>query len=925
MSNSDFDNWEPVDDSEDTYARDGRSPSVSSATAMPTENGAADHFKVSRSPIRSLQNSSRNSITSVDNTGLKSSPADPQLTALDPIAGVNSPSSKNGSALNSVTQIIGSSKETKDPKELPIPEVEEDVANSSFFNNMLTSFNFKGSTSTPAKPLTHSRTSSESGTQTLPNIISHRKATPTRKSRRSISNESNVPTSPLREMEKPNELVTEFNRKLYVDERFSGTVYHYAIEDRNSELHRIFKSVPDSDRLLDDFSCALSREFLFQGRIYITEANICFNSNLLGWVTHIVISMMDIILMEKTSTAGLFPNGISIETRLGKHQFVSFISRDTTFEFIKTVWQKYKERSLSDGFVVDGVTRPSSAQGNLRRSYSELLATTLDRPPSHEPPSRSSIISENDAIIEDAILSVDDIIPTIVMNKDNQRGSVKGLNDYDDNDDVDDDDDYDDDDDDEEEEEGKDAISRDARAERNAEERAALLLEKTCSSSAATSVSSLKNGLLSSQKGFTFKIDSGFEYDGPTTSSETQFDYEPEKNNETILADKDFDAPPGVIFQLIFSDSKPDFLVEFLTGQSSSNISTIGAFEGTNEDGKRFRDYTYSKALNFSVGPKSTKCEVSETLLSLNYNERISLVNATKTPDVPSGNSFVVKTRYMLRWASETTSNLKVSFWIEWTGGSWIKSMIEKSCRAGQIQATDALVALLDKYVQNFVTSASAAGPAAGEKRTLRKRQSPSKRSIDSAKDQEKPAVVVSEEPVVTRATTTVQRTQPFWLSFTNVLMFVNIILFLALMWRQERILSLVRQSGKVQTAESEAAVSQMLSHFKTLFDADADEVLPGGSGETHNAQRYTLRSWIDKHSGNEEALNLNLQKKKQYQRYMRYIVDQLLDGEISISETEDFLGRLNKLVNLVNDTKKNSGSVDACELQNALNYLINA
>lgn len=96
-------------------------------------------------------------------------------------------------------------------------------------------------------------------------------------------------------MEKPDVLILqEYNKKLYVEERFAKTNYHFATEERNADLHKIFKSIPLDDRLLDDFSCALSREFLFQGRVYITESNICFNSNLLGWVTHLVISMKDI-------------------------------------------------------------------------------------------------------------------------------------------------------------------------------------------------------------------------------------------------------------------------------------------------------------------------------------------------------------------------------------------------------------------------------------------------------------------------------------------------------------------------------------------------------------------------------------------------------------------------------------------------------
>ena len=65
---------------------------------------------------------------------------------------------------------------------------------------------------------------------------------------------------------------------------------------RNRDFHALFKSVEESDYLIEgigcsieyanlDYSCALSKEILVQGRMYVSEHYICFNSNIFGWVT----------------------------------------------------------------------------------------------------------------------------------------------------------------------------------------------------------------------------------------------------------------------------------------------------------------------------------------------------------------------------------------------------------------------------------------------------------------------------------------------------------------------------------------------------------------------------------------------------------------------------------------------------------------
>ena len=87
----------------------------------------------------------------------------------------------------------------------------------------------------------------------------------------------------------------------------------------------------------------------------------------------------------------------------------------------------------------------------------------------------------------------------------------------------------------------------------------------------------------------------------------------------------------------------------------------------------RTRNYSYIKPLNSSIGPKSTKCVVTETLDSFDLEKAVSVTQSTQTPDVPSGNLFATKTHFCLMWAPGNATRLVINFTIEWTGKSWLK------------------------------------------------------------------------------------------------------------------------------------------------------------------------------------------------------------------------------------------------------------
>jgi len=116
------------------------------------------------------------------------------------------------------------------------------------------------------------------------------------------------------------------------------TGFAVASKKRNRDFHNLFKSVPEDDYLIEDYGCALQKEILLQGRLYVSEGHICFHSNILGWVTTLVISFDEVMSVEKKSTALLFPNAIVIQTLHARHIFASFISRDSTYDLIVGLW-----------------------------------------------------------------------------------------------------------------------------------------------------------------------------------------------------------------------------------------------------------------------------------------------------------------------------------------------------------------------------------------------------------------------------------------------------------------------------------------------------------------------------------------------------------------------------------------------------------
>jgi hypothetical protein len=223
---------------------------------------------------------------------------------------------------------------------------------------------------------------------------------------------------------------------------------------------------------------------------------------------------------------------------------------------------------------------------------------------------------------------------------------------------------------------------------------------------------------LLNQSIYKLKPESKYKYDGPLAHPPTKSKYQPEANNETVLATENLKCPPGVLFEIIFG-SNNDLILDLLKSQDGKDFSQFSEY-GENEDGLMERSYTYEKGLNYGVGPKSTTCNVKETIEERDYDNFINVVNTTQTPNVPSGGAFRVKTRYIITWDEQNSASLVVSFWVDWIGTSWMKGVIERSCKSGQAEATKVLVKLIkDAVDENLVESSVEVEVTTAEPETL--------------------------------------------------------------------------------------------------------------------------------------------------------------------------------------------------------------
>lgn len=110
-------------------------------------------------------------------------------------------------------------------------------------------------------------------------------------------------------------------------------------KSRSDDFKRIFKDIPADERLVVDYSCAIQRDILVHGRLYVSQNYLCFYANIFRWETQVTLRWKDVTSLTKEKTALVIPNAILVHTTTDRHFLTSFAARDKAYLMLFRVWQ----------------------------------------------------------------------------------------------------------------------------------------------------------------------------------------------------------------------------------------------------------------------------------------------------------------------------------------------------------------------------------------------------------------------------------------------------------------------------------------------------------------------------------------------------------------------------------------------------------
>ncbi|KAK5064964.1 hypothetical protein LTR84_000799 [Exophiala bonariae] len=419
------------------------------------------------------------------------------------------------------------------------------------------------------------------------------------------------------------------------------TGFTCAPKQRNRNFHQQFRSVPEDDYLIEDYSCALQKEILLAGRIYISEGHICFFSNILGWVTTVVISFEEVVSIERESTAMVFPNAIAVQTLHARHTFRSLLYREQTFELLIGIWR---------------VSHPASFQKSMNGK--QLASGEVEVAEGTNVENGVIVQNSEGSTTEDSNSSGDeDSAPSFVESSASNAASE------------------------------------------GAETKVVSRKPSGMNAPAVAQVASIAAGTsndvppsLAAQAGMPDVA--GNDFPGPATHAPTECT-DAATHYDKIIKDEVLPAPLGKIYSLLYGPESGVFVRKYLADDCKcTDLVLEDDKKGLNNEIKS-RQYSYIKPLGGSIGPRQTKCITTENLDFWDLEKAVTVTCTTQTPDVPSGNAFSVKTRYCLSWAPGNATRLQMNCTIEWTAKSWLKGPIEKGANDGQQQYGDGLIKVL--------------------------------------------------------------------------------------------------------------------------------------------------------------------------------------------------------------------------------------
>ncbi|XP_020908813.1 protein Aster-B isoform X2 [Exaiptasia diaphana] len=461
-------------------------------------------------------------------------------------------------------------------------------------------------------------------------------------------------------------------------------------KSRSGDFRRLFKDLPDSEQLIVDYSCALQRDILVHGRLYISQNWLCFYANIFGWETFVTINCSDISSIRKEKTALVIPNAVQINTESEKYFFASFVSRDTAFTVLFRIWQnalldqpltpselihmvgKYVESSKEDSDSDKDSQTHSNEDSDMSDAEEdnteedndfEFVSNDLQSDSKHNivaPSAFKPVNGEQLHVNAAPELSVTPPSPTQVkLNEDKGKSS------------------------------SSEKISRSTPK----------LKKRKHSPSTASRSPDIKSLLLGVKKDKD-KVSDGedvknlakesSEMEEEGTVSEFADDRESQQEPHSCLCEKHLaldmlneEYPVSVdrMYEMLFTES--DFYKKV---QKQRKTRDLVFHPWSKTENGQLRTITYTVALNYSIGPKSSPTTEIQHCEKGSIPGRLYMVQTeVNNEGIPYGDSFCVVNKFCMTKCSDTICRLRVTSEIKYKKSVWgfVRNMVDKNASDG--------------------------------------------------------------------------------------------------------------------------------------------------------------------------------------------------------------------------------------------------
>ncbi|KAM5281276.1 protein Aster-C [Ctenodactylus gundi] len=415
----------------------------------------------------------------------------------------------------------------------------------------------------------------------------------------------------------------------------SSTSYKY----RNEEHKRLFTHIPDTEKLVADYACALQKEILLQGRLYISENWLCFYSSIFRWETIISISLKNITFVTKEKTARLIPNAIQVVTESEKFFFTSFGTRDKSYLNIFRLWQNVLlDKSLTRQEFWHLLQQNYGSDLDLSAEEMNSSPLSIDNNVPPRSPGRSTMDDSGgreEKLAKSVSFSRESISRISEIESLDGNSPKAGLG------------------------------EEEPQSEKQIKKSPLLTSEKRVTRVPSKALDLNKNDYLSLDK-------------SSTSDSVDEENIHEKDLQGRLYINRVFHISAEKMFELLFTSSR--FMQRFF---SSRNIIDVVSTPWTVESGgDQLRTMTYTIVLNNPLTGKYTAATEKQTLYRESREAQFYLVDVEVfTHDVPYHDYFYTLNRYCISRTSKQKCRLRVSTDVKYKKQPWgfIRSLIEKN------------------------------------------------------------------------------------------------------------------------------------------------------------------------------------------------------------------------------------------------------